>query len=60
MALPIPRQHDPCLRALRLWGLGQMEEIVNLVIYLGSDDSRFMTGSELVIDGGSTAGLPGV
>ena len=40
--------------------LGQMEEIVSLVVYLGSDDSRFMTGSELVIAGGSTAGLPGV
>jgi NAD(P)-dependent dehydrogenase (short-subunit alcohol dehydrogenase family) len=40
--------------------LGQMEEVVNLLIYLGSDESRFMTGSELVIDGGSTAGLPGV
>ena len=40
--------------------LGQMEEVVNLLLYLGSDESRFMTGSELVIDGGSTAGLPGV
>ena len=40
--------------------LGQMEEIVSLLVYLGSDESRFMTGSELVIDGGSTAGLPGV
>ena len=40
--------------------LGQMEEVVSLLLYLGSDESRFMTGSELVIDGGSTAGLPGV
>ena len=40
--------------------LGQMEEIVSLLLYLGSDESQFMTGSELVIDGGSTAGLPGV
>ncbi len=40
--------------------LGKMEEIVSLLVYLGSDESRFMTGSELVIDGGSTAGLPGV
>jgi NAD(P)-dependent dehydrogenase (short-subunit alcohol dehydrogenase family) len=40
--------------------LGQMEEIVSLLIYLGSDESKYMTGSEIVIDGGSTAGLPGV
>ena len=40
--------------------LGSMEEIVSLVMYLASDDARFVTGSEIVIDGGSTAGLPGV
>jgi NAD(P)-dependent dehydrogenase (short-subunit alcohol dehydrogenase family) len=40
--------------------LGTMEEIVSLLIYLASDDAKFVTGSEIVIDGGSTAGLPGV
>ncbi|MDA9797359.1 SDR family oxidoreductase [Luminiphilus sp.] len=40
--------------------LGGMDEIVALLIYLASDDARFVTGSEIVIDGGSTAGLPGV
>jgi 3(or 17)beta-hydroxysteroid dehydrogenase len=40
--------------------MGKMEEIVSLLLYLASDESRFMTGSEVVIDGGSTAGLPGV
>ena len=40
--------------------LGSMEEIVSLLIYLSSDDAKFVTGSEIVIDGGSTAGLPGV
>lgn len=40
--------------------MGTMEEIVSLLVYMGSDDSKFMTGSEVVIDGGSTAGLPGV
>ena len=40
--------------------LGSMEEIVSLVIYLASEDARFITGSEIVIDGGSIAGLPGV
>lgn len=40
--------------------LGSMEEIVSLLLYLASDDAKFVTGSEIVIDGGSTAGLPGV
>ena len=30
--------------------LGSMEEIVSLVMYLASDDARFVTGSEIVID----------
>lgn len=40
--------------------LGRTEEIVALLVYLASDDARFVTGAEMVIDGGSTAGLPGV
>jgi NAD(P)-dependent dehydrogenase (short-subunit alcohol dehydrogenase family) len=40
--------------------LGRSEEVVALLVYLASDDARFVTGSEMVIDGGATAGLPGV
>ena len=40
--------------------LGQSEEIVALLIYLASDAAQFVTGAEMVIDGGATAGLPGV
>jgi 2-keto-3-deoxy-L-fuconate dehydrogenase len=32
--------------------LAQPEEIAQMVIYLASDDSAFMTGQALVIDGG--------
>lgn len=35
--------------------LGEPDEIAYGVLYLASDESKFMTGSELVIDGGSTA-----
>ena len=35
--------------------LGLPRDIADGVLYLASDDSRFVTGAELVIDGGMTA-----
>jgi NAD(P)-dependent dehydrogenase (short-subunit alcohol dehydrogenase family) len=35
--------------------LGTPSDIAAAVLYLASDESAFMTGSELVIDGGYTA-----
>jgi NAD(P)-dependent dehydrogenase (short-subunit alcohol dehydrogenase family) len=34
---------------------GRVEEIAYGVLYLASDESSFVNGSELVIDGGRTA-----
>jgi 3(or 17)beta-hydroxysteroid dehydrogenase len=39
----------------RAIGYGQPADIANLVLYLASDESRYMNGSELAIDGGLTA-----
>ena len=34
--------------------LGEAEEIADLVVYLASDETRYMTGQCVAIDGGMT------
>jgi len=35
--------------------VGEAEEVANAVLYLASDEAKFVTGAELLIDGGYTA-----
>ena len=35
--------------------MAQADDIARGIVFLASDDSAFMTGSEVVIDGGMTA-----
>jgi NAD(P)-dependent dehydrogenase (short-subunit alcohol dehydrogenase family) len=41
--------------AAPLGRIAKAEEIADAILYLASDESRFVTGAELVIDGGYTA-----
>jgi NAD(P)-dependent dehydrogenase (short-subunit alcohol dehydrogenase family) len=43
------------LERVPLGRMGRIDEIVAGVLYLASDDASYMTGSELVIDGGALA-----
>ncbi len=40
--------------------MARVDEIAGLVAYLASDDAAFISGSEYVIDGATTAGMMGV
>jgi 3(or 17)beta-hydroxysteroid dehydrogenase len=42
-------------KAAPLGRLGEVDDVANAVLFLASDESKFMTGSELVVDGGLTA-----
>jgi NAD(P)-dependent dehydrogenase (short-subunit alcohol dehydrogenase family) len=50
-----PEQHRLMLSRIPLGRYGTPEEVALGVLYLASDESAFVTGSELVIDGGWTA-----
>jgi len=41
-----------------LWRIGRPEEVGRAAVFLASDDSSFMTGSAVVVDGGFGSGLP--
>ena len=55
----LPHMKDPELRKdledKHLLGLGKTEDVANACIYLLSDASRWVTGTNMIVDGGYTA-----
>lgn len=54
-ARPGSSQEEEHLQLIPLGRVGTPEEIAYGVLYLASDEASFVTGSELIIDGGRTA-----
>ena len=50
-----PELIDKLIKGIPLRRIGTPEEIAHAVVYLASDESIYTTGSELVVDGGTTA-----
>ncbi len=50
-----PEHYDALLERIPMGRVGQPEELAQGMLYLASDESSFVTGAELVIDGGVTA-----
>lgn len=52
-----PIKAEPLLSHIPLHRAGKPEEIANPAVFLASDDSSYMTGSIIVVDGGWTCGF---
>ena len=54
-AFPDDDVRNARISVLPMGRMGEMDDVAKGVLFLASDEASYMTGSELVIDGGATA-----
>jgi NAD(P)-dependent dehydrogenase (short-subunit alcohol dehydrogenase family) len=50
-----PRARARIEKAAPLGHMGEPNDVAAMILYLASDESKFVTGTEMVVDGGCTA-----
>ena len=49
------RAREKLARQIPLGVIGEPDDVAHMIVYLASDESKFVTGAEFVVDGGVTA-----